>query len=135
MSRICSNCGKEILNDSMGFCSACGTKLDSAQPNVNAQQFNNQQYAQPQYTQPYAQPYQNFAPINPTTSIGGWIGWMLLCSILPIIGPIIMICSAKDESAKNFAKAYFVLLAISIVLIIILSAVFASAGMSFLDSL
>jgi hypothetical protein len=144
MSRICSSCGKEILNDSMGFCSACGAKLDDVQQNTaeqsGYQQYNGQQYGNPQYGQTYNQPYnqvynqqfvpqyqQDFTQLNITTSVIGWIGWLLLCSILPLIGQIIMICTAKDKSAKNFAKANLVVLVICVVIAVICCVLFASS--------
>ena len=38
------------------------------------------------------------------TSAGGWFCWFLLLSFVPIIGTIIMLCSTKDPTAKNYAK-------------------------------
>lgn len=57
------------------------------------------------------------------TTVGGWIGWMLLCSILPIIGQIIMLCCAKNKTIKNYAKANLILVAIAFVLVIFLVAI------------
>lgn len=56
----------------------------------------------------------------PATSIIGWLGWLLLCWILPLIGPIIIICSDTNETIKNYGKLHIILQAI-ILFIVILS--------------
>lgn len=71
----------------------------------------------PQVTNVYQQPISYMGHQNVTT-VGGWIGWLLLDYILPIIGAIIMLVSSTDESAKNYAKAkiFFVIAAVVIVM-------------------
>ena len=54
----------------------------------------------------------------PTTSVGAWFGWYLLCAVLPLIGAIILLNVTKDPSAKNFAKLNIILSIIGIVLAI-----------------
>lgn len=94
-------------------------------------QYNQSQYGQQtQYNPQYYYPNNNYgtqqtnAPVG--TSVGGWIGWLFLCSFLPIIGLIIMMCSAKDESTKNYAKANLIFMAIVLVLYILLLIVFGA---------
>ncbi len=100
-------------------------------------QYNQQnaygQYNQTQYNQQpqYYYPNNNYGTRQPNTpsgtSVGGWIGWLFLCSCLPIIGLIIMMCSAKDESTKNYAKANLIFMVIVLVIYIILFAAFGTA--------
>ena len=58
-----------------------------------------------------------------TTSVGGWIGWMLLIGFLPLIGLIIMALAATDPSAKNFAKANLLVIAIITIIALIITAI------------
>ena len=60
------------------------------------------------------------------TSALGWFGWFMLISFVPIIGTIIMLCTTKDPTAKNYAKLALIMQIISIVLCIICIAAFAS---------
>ena len=50
------------------------------------------------------------------TTAGEWFLWMLLCGLLPVIGPIIMLCCTKDKSVKNFAVVYLIFYVISLIL-------------------
>lgn len=132
MSR-CSSCGSEFEGKFCPFCGAVAVEESPAIPQpISATEMNS--YQQPQngyYQQPqgYAPPpvYNNTfnnVQAEDHTTIGGWIGWLLLCSFLPIIGHIIMLCTAKNKTIKNFVIAQFILLGISIVLTIILFLVF-----------
>lgn len=60
-------------------------------------------------------------------SLGDWIGTLLLFNLVPCIGLIVCIVWAfsKDtkQSKKNFCRAYLIIYAISIVLVIALYAV------------
>ena len=67
------------------------------------------------------------------TSVGGWFGWYLLLSFVPIIGTIIMLCSAKDPTAKNYAKLMLILQIIAIILTIIFIAILGSAMIGYVD--
>ena len=101
------------------------------QPTQYNQQNAYGQYNQPtQYNPQYYYPNNNYGTQQantPTgTSVGGWIGWLVLCSFLPIIGQIIMICSAKDDSTKNYAKAQLIFTAIVVVLYILLIVAFGA---------
>ena len=102
MSKICSKCGA-VLEDNATFCQLCGE-------NQTAQVAN-------------AQPQQYYAPVKPVddhTGIGGWIGWLLLSSFLPLFGLIIAICCTKDKSVKNWAIANLIISAVFVVLAIVL---------------
>lgn len=118
MSKTCIKCGG-VLEDTADFCPLCGEK-QAAAPNVD--------YSQPQ--QNFNQPNYNSAPVSQEdfhTGIGGWIGWILLSSLLGLIGLIITICCAKDKSVKNWAIATLIISAIVVVIMII---VFVVAGVS-----
>ena len=119
MSKICTSCGTTNA-DNVSNCSACGAMLDTNNQVYPANQGynNNQPYAQPYaQSQPYQMPMS--APYVPPTSVGGWIGWLILCSFFPIIGQLIMLTS-KDQSTKNYAKAQLILTLIAVVLVIFL---------------
>lgn len=118
----CFNCGAEYEGN---FCPDCGTENPKAADMPAVSPTPQQNYSAPPpppraYTPPPV--YNNVAVVNNSnvTSVGGWIGWMFLISLLPFIGIIIMLCCSHDESAKNFAKAqlFFMLLAIGIVVLI-----------------
>ena len=117
MSKICSKCGG-VLEDDAGFCQFCGDNQGMNYNNVQPTQTSNQQYYAP------VQPYDDH------TSIGGWIGWLLLSSFLPIIGMVIAICCSKDKSVKNWAIASFIISAIMVVLVIVI----AVAGVTLFES-
>lgn len=106
----CYKCGTDY---SGRFCPSCGATtapqpvgpVNQAPPPV----FTNVSVAQP----------------STETSVMGWIGWMVLLWFLPVLGLIIMALAATDPSAKNFAKANLLVIAIilGIVLIILLLAI------------
>jgi len=94
----------------------------------------------PQYVptgqyQPQAPMYQ--PELEEPVSVGDWVGTMLLFSLVPCIGLIICIVWAFSKGTKkskaNFCKAYLIIYAISIVLVIVLYALifglaFAAGG-------
>ena len=108
----CPHCGSQNP-DYYTQCPNCGSALSAAQ----------QQAAAPvSYSAP------SYQPIEPVTTTGGWVGWYMLMSLLPIIGTIIMLCSTKDPSAKNYAKLMLILQIIAIVLYIIMFIGMAASG-------
>lgn len=128
MSKYCSSCGS-TNPDSVMNCANCGAPLDNynnVYP-VGQPGYGNQPYGQGQqnYSQPYSVPMS--APYAPPTSVGGWIGWLLLCSFIPVIGQLIMLTS-KDQSTKNFAKAQLILTLCGVIFFIFIIVV---AGVSF----
>lgn len=88
----------------------------------------NYQNPAPNYQAP--PPYYSSAPVvmpRHITSPGGWIGWMILMSILPLIAQLIML-SSSDESVKNFAKAQLYLMLLCVALFIVAIVVFIALG-------
>lgn len=83
------------------------------------------------YQQPYQVPYQQ--PV--VTTAGGWFGWIVLCSFLPLIGLIIMLCTTKDPSAKNYAKCMLIYSAIIFVVFLIFGAVLVPAIIGYLSKM
>lgn len=110
-------------------CPYCGTQSPENYPkcpNCGAM------FAQPQ--QPVQQPMGYVPPAyqqDPITTVGGWFGWSLLIGFLPLIGAIVMLCSVKDPSAKNYAKLIVIMQAICIVLYIVLIALGTAVSNSY----
>lgn len=113
----CPHCGTQNP-DNYTQCPNCGSPLVQAQP----------QFQQPQPAA-YIPPVQQ--PQDEITGVGGWFGWYLLICFLPLIGTIIMLCTVKDPSAKNFAKLMLILQIVAIVIEII---IFATIGASILHT-
>ncbi len=112
--------------------------FDNEIKNTDTQGQFSQQAPQYQQTAAYT-PVPNVAPYQPVgeepVSLGDWIGTLLLFNLVPCVGLIVCIVWAfsKDtkKSKKNFCRAYLIIYAVSIVLVIALYAVligmFASA--------
>ena len=109
---------------------------------------NNQNYQQPYQQQPYQQQaqyqqqpaYNNFyqTPQIPEEykpiSMWGYFGYELLFAI-PFIGFILLIVMSfapANKNVKNFARSYFCLLIIIVVLFIILAATGALASLAYM---
>lgn len=107
--KLCPNCGTQNA-DQYAQCVSCGTVLPAAAPQPV---YNNTSGYIPRAFQ---------AP--PVTSMGSWFLWSLLCSFLPIIGPIIMMKSANDPSAQNFGKAMLIWQIIGIAICVIMVVAF-----------
>jgi hypothetical protein len=109
----CTNCGTDFTGQ---FCPNCGTAAPVSGPVAP----NNGAYTPPP-ANAQRPIYNNISVVQPTnvTSPMGWIGWMLLCSCLPLLGQIIMLLAANDQSAKNFAKAQLILVAVITVISLI----------------
>ena len=108
--------------------------------NYQQQPYQQQPYQQQTYQQPYQQQpvYNNFyqAPQIPEEykpiSMWGYFGYELLFAI-PIIGFILLIVMSfapANKNVKNFARSYFCLFIIVIILGIILAATGALAAIS-----
>ena len=151
----CPNCG-QFNNEGQKFCTACGTPLEvqaPAQPVNNApyeaaaQQPVNNAYTAPNQApqgQTYSQPVYA-APVAPVVdeskkplSVGGFVGTMLL-SCIPLVGLICMIvfaCGAvKNVNRQNYARAWLIMMAISIALGIVLSIVLVAVGASLMSEI
>lgn len=133
----CPKCNAEIP-DSSKFCLSCGSAINKAgepeSPNPNYTQQNLQQpyqqsapgYNQPAYQQPIPpypqQPYipEEYRPIG----MWGYFGYELLFAI-PFVGFILLIVfsfAASNKNLRNFARSYFCVLIIVLVIIAILLA-------------
>ena len=127
---VCPYC-KANQSDGAQFCTNCGGKFEIvSQPQY--QQSVNAPYTSSQMTY---QPVGGYMPAEPEkpVSLGAWIGWILLCTLLPVIGPIIVLCTAKNETIKNWAKATLILAVIGAVLTVLLSIAVAALGFSIAD--
>ena len=109
----------------MARCTTCGAELPdyyTSCPNCGGTQVVRGGAAAPQaQVNSYAQPQEN------VTSVGGWIGWILLCIFVPIIGVIVMLCVTKDPSAKNYAKLSLIMMIIGVVICGLLLAILVPA--------
>lgn len=115
----CNQCGAE-LPDYYTSCPNCGGQVLQPSPAVNAP----------------VQPAGGYIPMSQQRAITtpvGWLGWSLLCGILPIIGAIIMLNATKDPTAKNFAKLMIIMQAIGIVLGIIFAAILVPAMIGYVE--
>ena len=115
---VCYNCKTEFTGK---FCPTCGAVAQNPAPAGPVQPAPMQAAPRPQ-PQPV---YNNISvpQVVNTTSVGGWIGWMFLCACLPLLVVIIMALAATDPSAKNFAKANLLLIAIGLIISLIILAI------------
>ena len=124
---FCTNCGTDNNNGETN-CKNCGAPLGGADNNAA---FNN------------GQPYPNnnvgfnesmipeeYRPI----SMWGYLGYQILFA-LPCVGLILLLVfsfgGTKNKNLKNFARSYFCVLIIAVVLVAIIMAV---GGVGFLSS-
>lgn len=113
---ICPHCGTQSP-DHYPQCPNCGAQL--IQPQAAPQPMQQPMgYVPPAYQQ------------QPVTSVGGWFGWSLLIGFLPLIGAIIMLCTVKDPSAKNYAKLIVILQAVVVAIYVLIFALGVAAGLS-----
>ena len=126
---VCSKCGTE-LKDGATFCHNCGAKVEESQAVVQPS---------PVQTLPTVN---NYVPEKKHVSLGGWL-LRYLINLIPCVGSIIFIImlfvwsfdESYDDTSRNWAKAQLIWLAISIVLGIIIFAVFGTAFYAAMDSL
>ena len=138
---FCTNCGPDNNNGETN-CKNCGAPLAGADNNAA---FNNGSYA---YNQQGAgtygnQPYMNnnmgfdensipeeYRPI----SMWGYFGYQILFAI-PCVGLIMLLVfsfgGTKNKNLKNFARSYFCMLIIGVILVAIIMAI---GGVGFLSS-
>lgn len=94
---------------------------------------NPQQPQQPNPQGGHYNPYQMPAQDNSVMSVGDWVVTMLIVAI-PLVGFVMLFIWAfgdnTNQNKANFAKAYLIWLAISIVLVIMVYALFFSAIMA-----
>ena len=105
----------------MARCTSCGAELPdyyTSCPNCGGQQVV-------RGAAPAPQP-QNYVPMQEDRVVcttGQWFGWLLLLAFVPLIGIIVMLCTVKDPSAKNYAKLMLILMIIATVFYAIIFAV------------
>lgn len=115
--KVCNNCGM-TLNDDASFCRNCGSSVPASYPN-------------------------NYQPASqePIT-VGGWIGRTLI-PLIPLVGGLVYLImlfiwsgdTTKEETFRNWAKAQLIVMAISVVLGIVFSALFGLALADLVNSL
>ena len=118
----CFNCGTEFEGS---FCPDCGIPANNSTTETTPAPAPN--------PQPFTPPpvYNNInVNTNETTSTAGWFGWQALIAFLGIIGIIILLCTTRDESAKNYAKASLIWCVIAVVLLVIVFALGIFAGIT-----
>lgn len=118
----CFNCGTEFEGS---FCPDCGIPANNSTTETTPAPAPN--------PQPFTPPpvYNNInVNTNETTSTAGWFGWQALIAFLGIIGIIILLCTTRDESAKNYAKASLIWCVIALVLLVIAFALGIFAGIA-----
>jgi len=89
-------------------CPNCGSPLTPVDQSMTPMVAQPVMPPQPIYTQQPMYPAAT-EPVVPTRS---WIGYLLLCACMPVLGSIITLCTAKENSVKNFAKAFLILIGI-----------------------
>lgn len=133
----CENCGAELA-DGTRYCTNCGAEVafNATQENVAE---NQQQTSYDQQAYNYA-PQQQYYPqpvMDPPLSVGQYIGMFLLMAI-PIVNLVLVLVWAfggsVNRNKKNYARAVLIVMLISIVLAIILVAIFGITFFAFWDS-
>ncbi|MBR3448719.1 MAG: zinc-ribbon domain-containing protein [Oscillospiraceae bacterium] len=116
----------------MARCNSCGAELPdyyTSCPNCGGTSLTKS----PVSAAPASTGYVPMSQQREVTSAGGWFCWFLLLSFLPIIGTIIMLCTVKDPTAKNYAKLTLIMQIIGIVLTIILIMILVPAMMGYVE--
>lgn len=125
---FCSKCGHE-MKEGIRFCPACGNpvkKIEGQSVEVREREKGStlgqdEPYAAPQFsnlTTPKVEVEDNTADIVSTWS---FVGWRII-EMIPIVGFIVMIVFALDKSERNranYAKAYFLIMVIQILLFVL----------------
>ncbi|MBQ8209948.1 MAG: zinc ribbon domain-containing protein [Clostridia bacterium] len=131
---ICKNCGTEC-QDNVTHCVNCGAYLQQDnQYQQNTQYQQNEPYTMPNYGNynVYNQPVQENKPV----SMGTYLGWLLLGTVLgpiSIVISIVFACMTENRNRANFFRAMLVIWAISVVIAIIAIAVLAVIGFTALE--
>lgn len=127
---ICKNCGT-VCEDNVMYCTNCGTSLQQ-----EGQYQQNEPFTMPNYGNYNYNAYNPPVQENKPVSMGTYVGWTLLAYALGPISFIISIvfaCMTENRNRANFFRAQLVMWSITIVLSIIVFAVFAVIGFSFLE--
>lgn len=89
-------------------CPNCGSPLMPAETSMPPAAVQSALPPQTVYSQPPMYP----AAVEPVVPTRSWVGYILLCACMPVIGSIITLCTAKEKNIQNFAKAFLLLIAI-----------------------
>ncbi|MDD7210156.1 MAG: zinc-ribbon domain-containing protein [Lachnospiraceae bacterium] len=112
----CKKCGTQN-DDGALYCKECGTPLGNPHPNENTTGGN--QYYSSVQTQNNNTIPDEYTPI----SMWGYFGYELLFSI-PLVGFILLLVfsfgGTKNKNLKNFARSYFCLTIVILILVLIL---------------
>ncbi len=124
---FCSNCGKQLAENEVCTCRNEG-KVETVAPTPQPQ-------PQPETVYVQAQPAYNLdamveaSPKYKPISMWGYFGYQLLFCI-PCVGIIMLIVFAfgggTNVNLKNFARSYFCMLIIGVILAVILFVLFSS---------
>ena len=120
----------------MARCTSCGAELPdyyTSCPNCGGTQVVRGD--SPAAPQSQSASYSSAASQRVVTSVGSWIGWLLLCSFFPLIGVIVMLCTVKDPSAKNYAKLFLIMMIVGMVIGVILSAIMVPAMLGYVQKM
>lgn len=119
MSITCNQCGTANA-DSTQFCRQCGAQLYPSAPQPQ------QNYQVPPIQQTTIYQQQGETPV----SILGWIGYMILFAIplVNLITIIVILCSSKNKTLKNFVIAEIIIAVIGILIAVL---IFTVLGASF----
>lgn len=149
---FCKKCGNE-LKDGIRFCPKCGEPAPNVTPicKENAEDFGSDEVQPVNSTIEKESETEEGFPSNPyvptdisddtdqeaVVSIWQYLGWLVI-QMIPIVGLIVMIVFAVDGSVKNranYARAYFLAIAIKIVLFLLFYSVIIKFIMELLYSL
>ena len=137
--KYCSNCGAQ-LEDYARVCSNCGAQADDSSvpsaPTYQPPEYNQTSYGQTSYGQPPVvinnigmtpdQLPPQYRPLSPWA----YFGLNILFSV-PVVGLVFLIVFAFNKSninRRNFARSFFCLLLIVVVIGLIVLAITAATG-------
>lgn len=124
----CPKCGAPLAPGA-SFCGNCGASFSAPQPPVAQPIPQQNTYNAYPTTPPVYQANNTLPPENKPLSPWAYFGYMLLFSI-PIVGFICLIIFSVDSSninRRNFARSYWIVIALTViitVIVAILAAVF-----------
>ncbi len=133
---ICRNCGTEC-QDNVAYCTNCGAYIQQEAQYNQTEPFTMPDYGNYNGNNNYNNMYNNPIQENKPVSMGTYLGWMLLGTVLGPISVVITIvfaCMSENKNRANFFRAMLVIWAITIVISIIAFAVLAVFGFSMLAS-
>lgn len=119
----CPNCGS-VISDTAVFCGNCGAKIPPQQPTRQTPPQPERIYVQQPVTE--ATLPAKFRPLSPWA----YFGLSLLFSI-PIVGFIFLIifsCSGANINRRNFARSYWCVLVLCLIILLVVFLIAALTG-------